>query len=142
MQYEAFGEDQTVSSVRKAEDVKDFEHIRDRLGFSLDIHLVTFCAALGLYKVALKKEKEKEKSPSLKKLATMTVFSTKYMYDYITQNFLDIEKPHMKDFNEYFYSGFIEVQDWYKKNGTNMENELHAFSEIITDMLEDENESN
>jgi len=142
MRYEAFGEDQTVSSVRKAEDVKDFEHIRDTLGFALDIHLVTFCAALGLYKAALKKKIDKVKSPSLKKLATMTVFQTKYMYDYIIRNFLDIEKPYMKDFNEYFYTGFIEVQNWYEKNGTNMENELHAFNEIITDMLEDENESN
>ena len=138
MLYEPFSNDSSVNTVRKAEDVKDFNHIRDSLGFSLDIDLVTFCAAVGLYKVALKKKITKSTSPSIKKLATMTTFLTRYMYDYIIRNFLDIEKPHIKDFDEYFYSGFIEVQDWYKKNGTNMEDSLHAFSEIITDLLEDE----
>jgi len=141
MQYEPFSGDSSINTVRKTEDVKDFNHIKDSLGFAMDIDLVIFCASLGLYKVALKKKTEKTKSPSLKKLATMTTFSTRYMYDYIIRNFLDIEKPHIKDFDEYFYSGFIELQNWYKKNGTNMEDSLHAFSEIITDIFEEENES-
>lgn len=142
MPYEPFSGDSSVNTVRKAEDVKDFNHIRDSLGFSLDIDLVTFCAAVGLYKVALKKKITKTLSPSVKKLATMTTFSTRYMYDYIIRNFLDIEKPHIKDFDEYFYSGFMVVKHWYKKNGTNMEDSLHAFTEMVSDLLEDEDKPN
>ena len=138
MPYEAFSNDSSVNTVKTSEDEKVFNHIKKTLGFSLDLHLVTFCAAIGLYQSALKKKMETKKSPPVKKLVPMSTFKTRYMYDYITKNFLDIQSPRIKDFDEYFYTGFLLVKNWFTTNGPNMENNIHAFSELISDLLEDE----
>ena len=138
MPYEPFGGTPSVNTVKNPLDEKFFAQAKEQLGFSLDVDLVTFCGAIGFYMTALKKKTTKANSPNLKKLVNMQTFGARYMYDYIIRNFLDITNPTIKDFDEYFYTGFSILMDWFKKNGENMEGTLHTYTELINDLLEDE----
>jgi hypothetical protein len=84
MEYKVFEDEKTIKTVKKPEDIEDFEYYKKKLGFikEKDIDLITFCAAIALRKEFEGEEIKKRTLPG-KKLATMVTFDKAKFYDLI-----------------------------------------------------------
>jgi len=136
MSYEIFQNAKDVKTVRKPEDVEFFQIIMKDLKFERDIDLVVFCASIGLYKYILKGTDIRDKYPSLKKLTSMTTFDRRRLFDLLILNYLKVENERIKEFEIYFYTGFLILKEWFKNNKENMKNTIDLYSNIIDDLFE------
>ena len=121
---------QTISS--KAEREK-LQEIKRDLGIDTDADMIILCAAIGLYRSALKGE-GKATPPAFTKLTNISIFKDSKLYDRIIRSMCKIEKPILKDFNEYVYTGFKIVKDWFDSHELT-QYKLDSWSDFITKML-------
>ncbi len=136
MSYEIFEDEKNVKTVLRKADMEFFKKALKALKFPRDIDLVIFCASLGLYRSKLKGMEQKERNPSLKKLTSITTFNNKRLFDFLIMTYLKVEKERMKEFEAYFYTGFIILKNWFDKNDKNMNNTIERFCTIYDDYLE------
>lgn len=135
MSYEIFQGAKDVKTVRKADDTEFFEKAMKKLKFERDIDLVIFCTSIGLYQCKIKGKNIKEKYPSLKKLTSMTTFDRRKLFDLLILNYLKIENERVKEFEIYFYTGFLILKEWFDNNDDDTINTIDKYSNIIDDLL-------
>lgn len=135
MSYEIFEGIKDVKTVRKSEDIEFFQRAMKKLKFERDIDLVVFCTSIGLYCCKIKGSIITEKNPSLKKLTSMTTFERRQLFDLLILNFLKVENERIKEFEMYFYQGFLILKNWFENNEKNMTNTIERYSTIIDDLL-------
>ena len=136
MSYEIFEGKKDVRTVRRNADKEFFQRAVKKLKFKRDIDLVIFCTSVGLYRSKLKGLDRKERSPSLKKLTSVATFENRRLFDFLILTYLNVEKERLKEFEAYFYTGFIILKNWFEKNDKNMTNTIDRFCTICDDLLE------
>jgi len=136
MRYTIFEDKKDVKTVRRKADFEFFQKAVKKLKFKRDIDLVIFCASLGLYRNKLKGLGRKERNPSLKKLTSIATFDNSRLFDFLIMTYLNVEKERMKEFEAYFYTGFIILKNWFEKNDDDMDNTIARFCTIYDDLLE------
>lgn len=134
MSYEIFEDKKDVRTVLKKADFGFFKDAVKKLKFQRDIDLVIFCASLGLYRSKLKGLDRKERNPSLKKLTSIATFDNRRLFDFLIMIYLNVEKERMKEFEAYFYTGFLILKNWFEKNDKNMNNTIERFCTIYDDL--------
>ena len=136
MSYEIFEDKKDVRTVLLKADIEFFKDAVKKLKFQRDIDLVIFCASLGLYRSKLKELENKERNPSLKKLTSIATFDNRRLFDFLIMTYLNVEKERMKEFEAYFYTGFIILKNWFDKYDKNMNNTIERFCTIYDELLE------
>jgi len=131
-----FEDKKDVKTVRRKADVEFFHRAVKKLKFKRDIDLVIFCASLGLYRSKLKGLDRKERNPSLKKLTSIATFDNSRLFDFLILTYLKVEKERMKEFEAYFYTGFVILKNWFDENDKNMSKTIERFCTIYDDLLE------
>ncbi len=136
MSYEIFEDEKNVRTVLLKADIDFFKKALKSLKFSRDIDLVIFCASLGLYRSKLKGMGHKERNPRLKKLTSITTFDNRRLFDFLIMTYLNVEKERLKEFESYFYTGFIILRNWFYEYDKNMNNTIERFCSIYDELLE------
>ena len=133
MSDEIFSNADSIQTISGKTEREKLQEIQRDLGINRDADMIILCAAIGLYRSALKGE-EKVTPPAFTKLTNISIFEDSKLYDRIIRSMCKIEKPILKDFNEYVYTGFKIVKDWFDKyEPTNYT--LDSWSDFITKML-------
>ncbi|MGV9141428.1 MAG: hypothetical protein ACOC1X_00660 [Promethearchaeota archaeon] len=139
MTYELFEGKKVVRKPKIKKDKEFFEEALEKLSFKKfqEIDLVTFCAAIGLYK-EYKGENVVFEEPKLKELAKMYSFKKADLYDNIVLNFLEIDSNRLEVFEKYFYAGFKILEEWFEDYGPESKCELERFSKLWDYLVGDE----
>ena len=103
----------SIQTITKKSMKKRMQSIQIALGLEHEYHIVILCAAVGLYKCALKGGST-EVPPAFKKLTNISIFEDRKLYDRIFRTLLDIPAPLIKDFNEYVWTGFKIIREWHQ----------------------------
>ena len=135
MSYEVFESSKDIKTVRKKDDVEFFQKAMKNLKFERDVDLVVFCASIGLYRSKLKNLEIKENNPSLKKLTSITTFDKSRLFDFIILTYLNTEHERMKEFENYFYTGFTILKKWFDENDKNMTNTIERIYNLTNDLI-------
>ena len=83
------------------------------MGLKNESDFIILCAAVALYKCALKGD-ETEVPPAFKKLTNISIFEDRKLYDRIFRTLLDIPAPLIIDFNTYVWNGFKIIREWHQ----------------------------
>jgi len=130
MTYEPFEGEKSVRTVRLKKDEKFFKKAVKKLGFKKEIDLVTFCAAIALYKEYKYKTLEKKLLTSAKKLVGIESFDKKDLYDLVILEHLGFKENRLKEFEKYFYTGFNILKEWFEENDADANSEIERFCGI------------
>jgi len=128
MDYDVFEGKKSIRIMR-GKQREDFNRIKKRLGLKKDIDLVTLSASIGLHE-RVHSGKELKKLTSLQKLADMSVFDDRRLYDYVIITCLKTKEKRLEKFEALFYTGFRILKEWFDKNGADVRNELEAFANL------------
>ena len=108
-----FDDIDSIQSLAKKTDKELLQKIQKDMGLKNESDFIILCAAVGLYKCALKGEST-EVPPAFKKLTNISIFEDRKLYDRIFRTLLDIPEPLIKDFNEYVWTGFKIIREWHQ----------------------------
>ena len=103
----------SIQSIAKKTDKELLQKIQNDMGLKNESDFIILCAAVALYKCALKGEST-ELPPAFKKLTNISIFEDRKLYDRIFQTLLDIPEPLIKDFNTYVWTGFKIIREWHQ----------------------------
>ena len=104
----------SIQSIAKKTDKELLQKIQNDMGLKNESDFIILCAAVALYKCALKKDDTTEVPPAFKKLTNISIFEDRKLYDRIFQTLLDIPAPLIKDFNTYVWTGFKIIREWHQ----------------------------
>jgi hypothetical protein len=129
---ELFEGSKAFPTVRNKDDKATFKTAMKVFKFSMDLDLVIFCAALGLY-VSKSKQRIKPEAGGVEKLVSISTMDipTAKMFDYLIIAFLESKTERMKEFEKYFFTGFVYLKEWMQKNEGDIINTLDAFEKLI-----------
>jgi len=130
MAYDVFEGKQVVKKPLLKKDQEFFNDAKEKLGFKEEMDLVTFCAAIALYKEHLKKLINKEDKLSLKEMAKMYSFKKRKLYDLIILNCMNLQENRLEEFEKYFYAGFEILKEWFEDYGPDVNSEIERFCGI------------
>ena len=130
MTYDVFEGKGIVRKVRLNKDKEFFDYAKEKLSFAEEIDLVTFCAAIALYKEHLGEPIDKKEKLSLKEMAKMYSFKKAKLYDFIIFSWLEVQENRLEEFEKYFYAGFEILRKWFENHGPDTTNELERLSSI------------
>ena len=103
----------SIQSIANKDRKKELQKIQKDMGLKNESDFIILCAAVALYKCALKGEST-EIPPAFKKLTNISIFEDRKLYDRIFQTLLDIPEPLIKDFNTYVWTGFKIIREWHQ----------------------------
>jgi len=130
MPYELFEGKGNVRKPRLKKDQEFFDRAKKKLGFPEEIDLVTFCAAIALYKEHIGESLDKKDNLSLKEMAKMYSFKKGKLYDFIILNRLEVRENRLEEFEKYFYVGFEILREWFEQYGPDANSEIERFCGI------------
>ena len=102
----------SIQSIAKKTDKEKLQQIQKDMGLKNESDFIILCAAVGLYKCALKGDAT-EVPLAFKKLTNISIFEDRKLYDRIFRTLLDIPAPLIKDFNTYVWTGFKIIREWH-----------------------------
>ena len=108
-----FDDIDSIQSLAKKTDKELLQKIQKDMGLKNESDFIILCAAVALYKCALKGEST-EVPPAFKKLTNISIFNDRKLYDRIFRTLLDIPAPLIKDFNTYVWTGFKIIREWHQ----------------------------
>ena len=108
-----FDDIDSIQSLARKTDKELLQKIQKDMGLKNESDFIILCAAVALYKCALKGD-ETEVPPAFKKLTNISIFEDRKLYDRIFRTLLDIPEPLIKDFNEYVWTGFKIIREWHQ----------------------------
>ena len=108
-----FDDIDSIQSLSKKTDKELLQKIQKDMGLKNESDFIILCAAVGLYKCALKGDAT-EPPLGFKKLTNISIFEDRKLYDRIFQTLLDIPEPFIKDFNTYVWTGFKIIREWHQ----------------------------
>ena len=108
-----FDDIDSIQSLAKKTDKELLQKIQKDMGLKNESDFIILCAAVGLYKCALKGSST-EAPPAFKKLTNISIFEDRKLYDRIFRTLLDIPAPLIKDFNTYVWTGFKIIREWHQ----------------------------
>ena len=103
----------SIQSISKPTDKEKLQQIQKDMGLKNESDFIILCAAVALYKCALKGDAT-QIPPAFKKLTNISIFNDRKLYDRIFRTLLDIPAPLIKDFNEYVWNGFKIIREWHQ----------------------------
>ena len=103
----------SIQSIAKPTDKEKLQQIQKDMGLKNESDFIILCAAVALYKCALKGDAT-EVPPAFKKLTNISIFEDRKLYDRIFRTLLDIPAPLIKDFNTYVWTGFKIIREWHQ----------------------------
>ena len=103
----------SIQSIAKKIDKEKLQEIQKDMGLKNESDFIILCAAVGLYKCALKGDAT-EPPLAFKKLTNISIFEDRKLYDRIFQTLLEIPEPLIKDFNTYVWTGFKIIREWHQ----------------------------
>ena len=103
----------SIQSIANKDRKKELQKIQKDMGLKNESDFIILCAAVALYKCALKGEST-EIPPAFKKLTNISIFNDRKLYDRIFRTLLDIPAPLIKDFNTYVWTGFKIIREWHQ----------------------------
>ena len=103
----------SIQSIANKDRKEELQKIQKDMGLKNESDFIILCAAVGLYKCALKGDAT-EVPPAFKKLTNISIFEDRKLYDRIFQTLLDIPEPLIKDFNTYVWTGFKIIREWHR----------------------------
>ena len=103
----------SIQSIAKKIDKELLQKIQKDMGLKNESDFIILCAAVALYKCALKGDAT-EVPPAFKKLTNISIFEDRKLYDRIFQTLLEIPEPLIKDFNTYVWTGFKIIREWHQ----------------------------
>ena len=103
----------SIQSIANKDRKKELQKIQKDMGLKNESDFIILCAAVALYKCALKGEST-EIPPAFKKLTNISIFNDRKLYDRIFRTLLDIPEPLIKDFNTYVWTGFKIIREWHQ----------------------------
>ena len=130
MTYAPFEGEKSVRTVKLKKDKEFFKKAVKKLGFKKEIDLVTFCAAIALYKEYEYKTLDKKLLTSTKKLVGIESFDKKDLYDLVILEHLGFKENRLKEFETYFYTGFNILKEWFENYGPDVNSEIERFCGI------------
>ena len=104
----------SIQSIAKKIDKEKLQQIQKDMGLKNESDFIILCAAVALYKCALKKDDATEVPPAFKKLTNISIFEDRKLYDRIFRTLLDTPAPLIKDFNTYVWTGFKIIREWHQ----------------------------
>ena len=104
----------SIQSIANKDRKEELQKIQKDMGLKNESDFIILCAAVALYKCALKKDDKTELPPAFKKLTNISIFEDRKLYDRIFQTLLDTPTPLIKDFNEYVWTGFKIIREWHQ----------------------------
>lgn len=131
MPYELFEGKGNVRKPRLKKDQEFFDRAKKKLGFPEELDLVTFCAAVALYKEHIGESLDKKDNLSLKEMAKMYSFKKRKLYDFIILNRLEVRENRLEEFEKYFYAGFEILKEWFEQYGPDVTSEIERFCGIL-----------
>ena len=108
-----FDDIDSIQSLSRKTDKELLQKIQKDMGLKNESDFIILCAAVALYKCALKGEST-EVPPAFKKLTNISIFNDRKLYDRIFRTLLDIPAPLIKDFNTYVWNGFKIIREWHQ----------------------------
>ena len=108
-----FDDIDSIQSLAKKTDKELLQKIQKDMGLKNESDFIILCAAVALYKCALKGDAT-EVPPAFKKLTNISIFEDRKLYDRIFRTLLDIPAPLIKDFNTYVWTGFKIIREWHQ----------------------------
>ena len=135
MSDEIFSNADSIQTISGKADRDKLQKIQERLGINRDADLIILCGAIGLYRSVLK-GKDPATAPAFTKLTNISIFEDSKLYDRIIRTKCKIEKPILKDFNEYVYTGFKIVNAWFSSYKLS-DSKIDAWSNFIKEVLDD-----
>ena len=136
MPYELFEGKGIVRKVRLKKDKEFFDRAKKKLGFADEIDLVTFCAAIALYKEHIGESLDKKDNLILKEMAKMYSFKKGKLYDFIILNRLEVRENRLEEFEKYFYAGFEILREWFEQYDPDATSEIERFCGILDCIVE------
>ena len=127
MIYLPFEGEKSVRTVRAPKDKKFFKRAKEKLGFKLEIDLVTFCVAIALRKEYENKTLNKKPLTFAEKLVGMESFNKRTFYDLLILDYLGVKENRLKEFETYFYTGFNILKEWFEENDADANSEIERF---------------
>ena len=123
----------SIQSISKPTDKERLQQIQKDMGLKNESDFIILCAAVALYKCALKGD-AKEVPPAFKKLTNISIFEDRKLYDRIFRTLLDIPAPLIKDFNTYVWTGFKIIREWHQDYEPT-KYKLDSWADFITKIL-------
>ena len=130
---EIFSGADSIQSISGKAEKEKLQEIQHEMGIKSEADMIILCGAIGLYRSVLKGE-DPATAPAFTKLTNISIFEDSKLYDRIIRTKCKIEKPILKDFNEYVYTGFKIVKDWFDSHELT-QYKLDSWSDFITKML-------
>lgn len=137
MPYEIFEGKNKVRKFRNKKDDNDFDALKKKFGFSDEIDLASFCAAISFFKKNKGDPIEILSPPNMKEMAMMQSFKKAKLYDFLVLNYLDVENDRLTEFEKYFYSGFRFLRNWFEIFGPNFNLEIELYSALWDHLFSD-----
>ena len=103
----------SIQSIANKDRKEELQKIQKDMGLKNESDFIILCAAVALYKCALKGDAT-EVPPAFKKLTNISIFEDRKLYDRIFRTLLDIPAPLIKDFNTYVWTGFKIIREWHQ----------------------------
>ena len=103
----------SIQSIANKDRKEELQKIQKDMGLKNESDFIILCAAVALYKCALKGDTT-EVPPAFKKLTNISIFEDRKLYDRIFRTLLDIPAPLIKDFNTYVWTGFKIIREWHQ----------------------------
>ena len=103
----------SIQSIANKDRKEELQKIQKDMGLKNESDFIILCAAVALYKCALKGDAT-EAPPAFKKLTNISIFEDRKLYDRIFRTLLDIPAPLIKDFNTYVWTGFKIIREWHQ----------------------------
>ena len=128
-----FDDIDSIQSLAKKTDKELLQKIQNDMGLKNESDFIILCAAVALYKCALKGEST-EVPPAFKKLTNISIFEDRKLYDRIFRTLLDIPAPLIKDFNTYVWTGFKIIREWHQDYEPT-KYKLDSWADFITKIL-------
>jgi hypothetical protein len=123
----------SIQSLASKTRKEELQKIQKDMGLKNESDFIILCAAVGLYKCALK-DGSTEVPPAFKKLTNISIFEDRKLYDRIFRTLLDHAEPLIKDFNEYVWTGFTIIREWHQYYEPT-KYKLDSWADFITKIL-------
>lgn len=122
-----FEGEKSVKTSRLKKDEELFKEMVQKLGFKMDLNLVTFCAAVVLRLEQTHRTVDKRPLLTPKKLAGMESFEKRDLYDLVISDYLDVKIERLRQFETFFYTGFHFLKDWLEQDDGESQSEIERF---------------
>ncbi len=130
MPYELFEGKGSIRKPMLKKDKEFFDQAKEKLRFTEEIDLVTFCTAIALFKEHHGEHIDKKDTLSLKEMTKISSFKKAKLYDIIILNYLEVEEERLDIFEKYFYAGFEILKEWFENHGPDANSEIERFCGI------------